>query len=210
MRSWSRMTAAIFRIHISKKGDSPTPPFFLVSNHLSYLDILPLYVTVKCTFVAKKEVQNWPLLGFMISKMGVIFVDRSSKKDVLRVNRLMVESISQFQGIVVFPEGTSSGGADILPYRSSLLEIAAENRIPVYAASLHYVTSENDPAASESVCFFGARHSLLQHLFLMAQNRRIDCTITFDPVPVIDSDRKILANILYQKTKNIFIPTFSS
>ena len=210
MKCWSKMTATIFRLHITNRGEPPKAPFFLVCNHLSYLDIIPIYFTVNCTFVAKKEVRKWPFLGFMISMVGVIFVNRRSKKDVIRVNRLIVQSISKYQGVVVFPEGTSSGGADVLPYRSSLLEVAAQNRIPVYAASIQYATSENDPPAADSVCFYGARHSFPEHLFLMAKNRRIDCSITFDPVPVIDSDRKNLATHLHQKTKKIFIPTFSS
>lgn len=209
MRFWSRITAFIFRIKVHKIGDAPEPPFILVSNHLSYLDIVPLYQTLKCTFVAKMEVRNWPVLGYLVYMMGVIFVNRKSKKDVVRVNQLMVDSMNAYQGIVIFPEGTSSGGAGVLPFRSSLLEVAAENRFPVYAASIQYATSEKDPPASNSVCFYGARHTFVQHLFLMAKNRRIDCTIRFDPVPVFDTDRKKLTDLLHQKTKNIFNPTHS-
>lgn len=210
MKFWSNMTASVFSLNVRKLGEVPEPPFFLVSNHLSYLDIIPLYLTLKCTFVAKMEVKKWPLLGFMVYMMGVIFVDRNSKKDVLRVNQVMMESMNEHQGIVIFPEGTSSGGEDVLPFRSPLLEVAAVNRIPVYVASVHYSTSVNDLPASDSVCFYGARHSFLQHLFIMAKNHRIDCTISFDPDPVIDSDRKNLTATLHQRTKNIFIPTHSS
>ena len=204
---WAKGTAIIFRMKVITRGKAPSPPFFLVSNHLSYLDIIPIFLNLNCTFVAKKEVKHWPLLGFMVKMVGVIFIDRKLKKDVIRVNRLLNDAFNQYQGIVVFPEGTSSGGQDILKFRPPLLEFPAAEELPVHYASIHYETSESDDEAVNSVCFFGARDTFLSHLFKMAKNRKIICTIHISEDTVISNNRKELAILLQNKTEQIFVPT---
>lgn len=207
MRSWAKGSARIFNFNVQCDGKPPKEPFILVCNHLSYLDIIPLYFYLNCTFVAKKEVRSWPLLGFLVYMMGVIFIDRKYKGDVVRVNKLLTESLNENQGIVIFPEGTSTGGKNILPFKSSLLEYPSTQNLEVYVASIHYKTSERDLDAVDSVCFFGARHSFPEHVFMMAKNHRIDCKIYFNNEPVKATDRKELAEKLHQKMMKQFIPT---
>lgn len=204
MRILALTTAFLFNIQVKSYGKAPAPPFILVSNHLSYLDIIPLYLHLRCTFVAKKEVRNWPLLGYMVSKMGVIFVDRGRKADVIRVNRQIRNAVSERQGLVLFPEGTSSAGKTVLPFKTPLLETAARESIPVYSACIRYRTFPPDPPAEETVCFYGARHSFVHHALLMAQNRRIECTIAFNENPVQLSDRKKLTEELHRRTLVLF------
>ncbi|NBC25110.1 MAG: 1-acyl-sn-glycerol-3-phosphate acyltransferase, partial [Bacteroidetes bacterium] len=112
----------IFNIEVDIKGTPPKPPFFLVCNHISYLDILPMYLALNCTFIAKKEIRSWPVLGYLVDKMGVVFVNRNRRSDVVRVNQIITKAMSKHQGIVIFPEGTSSAGREVLPLRSSLLQ----------------------------------------------------------------------------------------
>lgn len=206
MRSWARAAGIGFNMKVKVVGDVPQPPFFLVSNHLSYIDILPLYYALKCTFVAKKEVRGWPLLGFVVMAMDVIFIDRSRKRDVKRVNEIISKAMDRHQGIVFFPEGTASPGEKLLPFRPSLLEFPAETETPVYYATIHYETSEGDMPARESVCWFGGE-SFGGHLWKMAMNDRVDCTIRFGPEPVVSNDRKELASQLRKKMKAQFVPS---
>lgn len=207
MHFWSAGSALIVNMKIKAVGTPPKAPFIMVANHLSYLDIIPIYLHTNCTFVAKKAVRSWPLIGTMVAAMGVIFVDRSRKRDVIRVNRLLTENLNEQQGIVLFPEGTSSGGREVLPFRSPLLEFPASKSIPVYYASISYETSLKDETAGQSVCFFGQRHSFPEHVFKMAKNRRIKCTIRFGKNPVKKSDRKELADSLRSEINQIFTQT---
>lgn len=207
MKNWAKVSARIFNVHVSFEGKPPNEPFILVCNHLSYIDIIPLYFYLNCTFVAKKEVKSWPILGFLVYMMGVIFIDRSIKGDVVRVNKLLTENLNEHQGIIIFPEGTSTGGKSILPFKSSLLEFPATQNMEVYVATIHYKTSDKDPDAVDSVCFFGARHSFPEHVFMMAKNHRIECEIYFNEEPVKAADRKELAEKLHQKMMKQFIPT---
>lgn len=207
MRTWAEGTAFIFNMNVRIKGVPPAAPFFLVSNHLSYLDIIPLYLSLRCTFVAKKAVRNWPVLGFMIHSVGVIFVDRNRRTDVKRVNKELSESMNEYQGLIFFPEATSSGGEDILPFHASLLQFPAEQKVPVHTASISYKTGPGDQHARDSVCFFGARDGFLEHLLKLAQTTRIDCTIRFGEKTAISNDRKELAQKLHENVKEIFEPT---
>jgi len=190
---------------VTVKGNPPRAPFFLVSNHLSYLDVVPLYKSMTCTFVAKKDVESWPVVGFMAKTMGIIFIDREKKIDVGRVNQIISKSLNKDQGIVLFPEGTTSPGAEVLPFRASLLEHPAASDLDVHYASITYETSNQDLPASESVCWWG-EISFPSHVYLLAGNKQINCTITFGQETVRHSDRKELADILYKKVKDQFIP----
>lgn len=207
MRTWARGVAFIFNVQVEAVGDPPKAPFFIVSNHMSYLDIIPLYLNLRCTFVAKKEVRSWPVIGFMVKAVGVIFIDRNRRKDVKRVNELLNHSLNEYQGMIVFPEGTSSGGKKVLPFHSSLLQLPATANLPVHYCSLYYETGVGDLPADDSVCFYGARESFLQHIWKFAKTRSVFCEINFGASPVQSTDRKELADNLHQKIEKIFRPT---
>ncbi|REL38964.1 1-acyl-sn-glycerol-3-phosphate acyltransferase [Rhodohalobacter sp. SW132] len=207
MRNWSRAAALIFNIRVKAEGKPPKAPFFIVCNHMGYLDIIPLYLQLRCTFVAKKEVRSWPILGKMVDSVGVIFVDRNRRTDVKRVNELITNSLNEFQGLIVFPEGTSTGGYEVKDFHASLLQYPAATNRPVYAASLHYETAPKDPPAVDSVCFFGGRESFGSHVVKFAQNRRTDCTIRFREETIQSDDRKELAVKLHDAVAEIFTPT---
>jgi len=207
MRTWAHGVAYIFNVQIKAVGKPPKAPFFIVSNHMSYLDIVPLYLKLRCTFVAKKEVRSWPVVGFMVKAVGVIFIDRNKRRDVKRVNELLNQSLNEYQGMIVFPEGTSSGGRQVLPFHSSLLQLPAAANQPVHYCSLHYETGVGDAPADDSVCFYGARESFPQHIWKLAKTHSIYCEINFGPSPVQSADRKELAKRLHQKIEEIFLPT---
>lgn len=205
MYFWSRVLSKILNMKVQVIGEIPKPPFFLVSNHLSYIDTIPIFHALKTTFIAKQEVKKWPVIGFMISSFGVIFIDRNKKKDVSRVNKVVSEQLGKDQGVVLFPEGTTSSGENILPFRASLLEHPVREGFPVYYCVIHYETSEKDIPASDSVCWWGDSQ-FHTHLYKLASNREIKATIIFGSEPVYGSDRKELSQILYNNMKQLFKP----
>ncbi|MFU8812936.1 MAG: lysophospholipid acyltransferase family protein [Balneolaceae bacterium] len=207
MRNWARTVCFLFNIRVRLEGPVPKPPFFLVSNHLSYVDIVVLNRFLKTTFVAKQDVQSWPFLGFMVKMVGVIFVNRERRTDVARVNRLMSKSLNSRQGMILFPEGTSSAGREVLPFHSSLLQLPATSGHPVHVATLHYKTAPRDQHALHSICFFGNRESFTTHVWKFAKTTRIDCTLRFHEETVCDTDRKLLAEKLRAQMISIFEPT---
>ncbi len=100
-------TAKIAKMKIETRGKVP-PPFFLVSNHLRYMDIAAFGAIVGCFFVAKSEVAGWFLIGRQAKNIGTVFVNRQNRRDILRAARKIFEKIENGENPVIFTEGTSS------------------------------------------------------------------------------------------------------
>ncbi|HEY0558311.1 MAG TPA: lysophospholipid acyltransferase family protein [Thermoanaerobaculia bacterium] len=183
----SRALLALLRTEVKVSGPPPSPPFLLATNHLGYLDILVLASRLPGRFVAKAEVRRWPVLGPICKGFGTIFIDRSGRREIPRVLAEIEAALARGEGVIVFPEGTSSSGEEIRPFRSPLLALPARRALPVHAAALTY-----DPP---EVGWWGSA-ALLPHLIGLFRLRRIEATIAFAAEPVVDGDRKRLAERL--------------
>jgi 1-acyl-sn-glycerol-3-phosphate acyltransferase len=138
MRKWSRHIASSLDIKINVHGHPPKHGL-LVANHLSYLDIIVLGTTTPATFLSKAEVRWWPAIGWLTQFAGTLYVKREKKKDLHALAESFSEVWEEKSLIVMFPEGTSSNGETILPFRSSLLKPACDNQQPVTPAYVRYV-----------------------------------------------------------------------
>lgn len=202
---FAKISISIIGMELNIKGTCPNPPFFLVSNHLSYIDILPLWCCCKGTFIAKSEISNWPFFGIGAKILGVLFINREDNRDIRRVNNLISEQIGDEQGIMLFPEGTSSKGNTVLPFNPSLLFYPAHKKVPVSYASIFYSTYSVDKPASEYICWWGDM-SFFSHFFELLKLKRFQAKIVFGDEPVIDNNRKTLAKLLHQKVEEGFMP----
>ncbi len=205
MSIWGKVTAKIFSMKIETEGVAPEPPFFIVSNHLSYIDIAVYAAVLKTTFVSKMEVKHWPVVGFMARTLGIIFIDRRKRSDVHRVNEEISSQINNRQGVILFPEGTTSPGTEIMRFRPALLQYAAEEGVSVSYSAIRYQTTEKDQSAHLSVCWWGNK-PMLKHLFMMGKNRSIEAAIRFGEDRVKHHDRKKLAKKLQKSVEKIFVP----
>lgn len=158
----------------------------LVANHLSYLDVLVFSAITPCIFVAKKEVVGWPVFGSMARLSGTIFVDRRRRADVHRVAEQMAEAARAGVTVVVFPEGGSSNGRDVLPFYSSLLEPAVELQLPVTPAHISYTLRDGNPETD--ICYWGDM-TLAPHLARLLSRHGVRPRIRFGQ-PRVYSDRK--------------------
>jgi 1-acyl-sn-glycerol-3-phosphate acyltransferase len=205
---WARGTTAILRIEVDVRGTPPDRPFLLVSNHLSYVDVLVFASQVKCVFVARGDLAHWPFIGSLCRGAGTIFVDRSKRKDVTRVNRLIAQAVVD-PGVVLFAEGTSTRGDIVLPFKSSLLEQAARASLPVTCAALTYRTPEGEMPAYLSVCWWGDM-TFVKHVIGLLYLSKVEARVAFGREPVQANDRKVLAERLWAAVKEEFVPVVSS
>ena len=205
-RNWARTIVILLGIKIRTNAIVPATPFFLVSNHLSYLDIVVLASQIDCVFIAKREVKDWPVFGWLSRSMNTIFIDRTRAADIPRVNALIAETLQSGQNIVVFPEGTSTAGANVLPFKPSLLEPAARGNFPVAYASIQYRTPPDETPAHLSVCWWSTM-TLLPHLWGVFCLPAIEATLTFGAETLQGTDRKELAKRLHEAVSNIFTPS---
>jgi 1-acyl-sn-glycerol-3-phosphate acyltransferase len=141
-----------------------TPPAngLLVSNHLSYLDILIYSAAVPCVFVSKAEVNDWPYFGFAARQGGTIFIDRTRRVSAQEVAQEMARRLADPVPILVFPEGTSSDGGQVMRFHSGLFEPAAAHGAAVTAAAVRYESAGGAPESD--LCWFGDE-TFLSHLW---------------------------------------------
>lgn len=203
--NWSRIFAFIGRMEIEVIGTAPKPPFFLVCNHLSYVDIPALRLAANGIFVAKSDIKDWFVAGPIIRNMGNVFIDRTNRRDIPRAGEEIIKKLNEHEGVIVFPEGTSTKGEDVLPFNSSFLEFASKTDLPVSYASIRYATPAGGPTPSERVCWWDDT-GFLKHLWRLFSLKTFTAIITFGEEPVSDPNRKELANHLREKVKEKFIP----
>jgi 1-acyl-sn-glycerol-3-phosphate acyltransferase len=204
-RTWARRVTATLGMRIAVRGEAPRPPFFLVSNHLGYLDIMLLATAVDAVFVSKAEVRHWPLFGRICYDAETIFVDRGSRRDVLRVHREMRRVFDLGYGVIVFPEGTTTAGDSLLPFKPPLLEFPAGEGLPVHAAAITYATPPDQPPASQAVCWFGDA-PFGAHFLGLLRMRGLAASIEFAEEAVLETDRKELAARLHREISRRFTP----
>src|SRR5215213_7838358 len=203
--SWTKAFVWIAGMEIEVIGVPPKPPFFLVTNHVSYVDIAALRAKVEGVFVAKAEVRDWFLAGRIVRDMGVIFIDRKNRRDIPRAGEEIIQRLTEGEGVIVFPEGTSTKGEEVLPFNSSFLEFASRTDLPVSYASLSYRTPEGEPPASNMVCWW-EDISFMAHLFRLFTVKQFTAILDFGEEPVVNTDRKQLAAELHRRVQEKFIP----
>jgi 1-acyl-sn-glycerol-3-phosphate acyltransferase len=207
--TWGRGGCPLLGVHVTTTGRPPSGAYLLASNHLSYLDVLVLAGRLRCAFVSKAEVAAWPVVGAMARTMGTLFVDRERKRGLAPLVATMRERLQAGEGLVLFPEGTSTRGAEVLRFRASLLEPAAAGKLAVHACALRYETPTDGPPAWSAVAWWGDM-SFLPHFLGLCALRRIDARIAFAEHPVMADDRKALAGALEQAVRGVFDPLAST
>lgn len=204
-RAWARWVSRLLGVEVTTSGEAPIAPFVLVANHLSYLDILTLMSELDCVFVAKSEIAGWPVLGLLARTTGTIFVERANKSQLPIVIRTVATSLERGNGVVFFPEGTSSRGASVLPFKASLFEVALRTGMPVHTASLHYEVPPGVQPAWLSVAWWGDM-TFADHFLRLLTLPRIRARISFGAVPIRADDRKALAARTHRAVTSGFEP----
>lgn len=191
-QSCARALASI-NVHVSSTGSLPSHGL-IVSNHLSYLDILVMSAALPCVFVSMAEVEHWPIFGRYARWAGSVFVRRHDRADAARANVSVAESLKSGVPVVLFPEGTTTDGQSVLRFHSTMLQPAIDAGAQVTPCSIRYEL--DDGAAEREVCWWGDM-ALLPHVLNLLAKKTIRATIAFGDPMAATGDRKQLSQTLH-------------
>jgi 1-acyl-sn-glycerol-3-phosphate acyltransferase len=152
---WSLQFLALWGIHVKVLGQPVVAgPALIVSNHISWLDISVIHAARHCRFVSKSDIRDWPLVGKLATGAGTLYIERSSRKDALRMVKDMADAMKEGDVVAVFPEGTTSDGRDLLPFHANLIQSAIQADAPVQPMSLKFVDARTGET-SFAPCYIG-------------------------------------------------------
>ena len=158
-------------------GKLPSEPAVLMGNHRSYVDAILFPVEFPVSYVARIETKSWPIIGWGASLIGTLWVDRKSKDSRRQTRQAVLELLQNGEGIVIFPEGTTHKGPDLLEYRPGMFYTCAEGQFPIVPVALEYKNADiawvgNSWFIPHALHHFGERH--------------IDIAVRFGEVVIMD------------------------
>lgn len=166
-------------IHVTGK---PVPNALLVANHVSWLDVPVLGAQGEIGFLSKAEVRQWPVIGWMAAVAGTLFIARGGN-ETARITTQIQEQIQAGRPVVVFPEGTTSDGTELLRFHPRLFAIGQESGTLVQPVALRY----GPPAAPDPIAPFIGDESLAAHLGRVLRHTGLSVTVHF--LPPIETDQ---------------------
>jgi 1-acyl-sn-glycerol-3-phosphate acyltransferase len=194
LHRWSRVLLRRWRVSIESSDAMPMSGL-VVSNHLSYLDALAFSALGPCIFVSKAEVKSWPLFGVLARTAGTVFVDRKRARSAPESNGQIEAVLREKIAVVLFPEGTSSDGSTVIPFRSPLFEAARQSGEPITPASIHYEAGGG--CVARDVCYW-ADMTFGPHLLKLLSLESIAAFVRFGQRIHARGDRKVLARLAHE------------
>ncbi len=191
---WASRSLAALGIALDAQGTPRPGPVLLTANHVSWLDILAIDAVQPVRFVSKADVRHWPVLGWMVACGGTLFIERERKRDAMRVVHQVAQALQAGETVAVFPEGTTSDGAGLLPFHANLLQAAIATQTPVQAVAIRYCDAQ--APVSAAAAYIGET-TLAQSLWrvAMAQELRVS-VVVLDSQGTRHLDRRALAQKL--------------
>lgn len=176
----------------------------VVSNHLSYLDIL-LYASIRpFVMVAKAEVRGWPGIGWLTRQAGTVYVVRGGGPATYPgVNRAMAEAYRSGMPVLFFPEGTTTDGSEILPFRRGLFHSVLNEGVALQTAALSYSVDDEEASVADDVCWWGDA-LLAPHLVRLTGTRSVRAKVRFGGTVEERADRFVLSQTAREQIAGMY------
>jgi len=163
----------------------------IAANHVSWLDIFAISSIRPTRFIAKSEIRDWPVAGWVVERAGTIFIRRERRRDTARINDLVHAALAQGDRVGLFPEGMTTEGDRLLRFHSSLFEPAVANRARVHPCAIRY--EHPDGTLCRAMAYVDEL-SFMQSLGLVIRQRGIVARVAFaDPIDTAGLARRVVA-----------------
>jgi len=202
---WGKGIAKILGMDIRVEGNlkSLSSGYFIVSNHLSYVDIFAEAAIFPVRYTPKSDIFWWPVVGWLVAISRPIWIKRQSRQFAKIASKKFRDTIESGVSLIIYPEGTSSDGSKgLLPFKSSVFEIPCAENLPVLPVLISYPSMKR-----EEICWYGDM-SFLPHFWNLLGMKKINVLIyLLDPIYPSGLSRKEfsekLNRIMNQKFKEL-------
>jgi len=180
VRAWSSGLMWIFGFRLRRFGTPLQGAALFVANHVSWVDIEVLHSQRMMGFVAKREIADWPVVGWLATQGQTIYHQRGSTDSLTGVLEQMVQRLREGKGVGVFPEGRTRGGEEVGPFHARIFQAAVEAQVPVQPVALRYGVD----GSAQTVVAFGPRESFFANfLRLLGEPARLTEVHFLAPIP---------------------------
>ncbi|MBM5572082.1 MULTISPECIES: lysophospholipid acyltransferase family protein [Deefgea] len=190
---WSQQLASKLGLRVHVFGTAtPLHPAncILIANHISWFDIFAINSITVARFVARADVQHWPVIGMLCKGASTVFIDRERVRDTQRVNASISTALNNQECIAFFPEGTTSNGQEIRPFKASLIQSAFETNATIQPIYLRYTNEQGEYSTDAA---YIDDMSITDSLWLIASSRKLHIEIHFlDQLTPEGHDRRTL------------------
>jgi 1-acyl-sn-glycerol-3-phosphate acyltransferase len=142
---WCKGLLNTFNIKVVTFGELPAPDVqsvMFVANHVSWADIHAINSLLALRFIAKSDITSWPVFGYLAKKTNALFIDRSKRQEAGRLVQTAANSLLAGDNLGYFPEGTTTDGSQVLPFKSSVLQAAISANAQVWPVAIRYLNAD--------------------------------------------------------------------
>jgi lyso-ornithine lipid O-acyltransferase len=188
-KQWLCWFGKIINLHIELQGCLPERTALIVSNHISWLDIIVIGRCLPAYFVAKSDILSWPIIGYLARQAGTIFIRRGDKQHILGTAERMVWLLKQNSHIIAFPEGTTTTGEEVRGFHASLFQPAMLTKAMVQPVAIEYL------GETQALAPFVGDDEFVPHLVKMLSLEKIAVRLSFlPPIGVAGKSRQAVCN----------------
>lgn len=187
VKNWSKLLMKTTGVKVTQEGQPILDgPVMLAANHVSWIDIFIINSQRATSFIAKSEIRQWPVIGWLVYAVGTIFIQRGSRQAVIEINAGMDDYFKANTCIGLFPEGTTSDGLSVLHMYSGLLEGAMNSRVPIQPVALLFT---HEGKRSGRVAFVGEQ-TLVANIWVLLSSKNVGVQVRFLP-PITQAGEEI-------------------
>ncbi|MHB0926598.1 MAG: lysophospholipid acyltransferase family protein [Gallionellaceae bacterium] len=194
LKNWSRQLLGILNIGIRTEGEWSVRGeggCLVVANHVSWLDVFVLNTIYPSRFIAKAEVRNWPLIGWLCKRSNTIFIERAMRQDAASINRRVSFLLEQGICVGLFPEGTTTDGRQVGHFHSALIQPAIDAGAMLCPIALRY---QDEKGNQSNAATFTGDMALSQSIWRILRSPRFDALLVFTPaLATAGENRRVLA-----------------
>lgn len=200
IQRWSAHLLQVLNITVTLHGSFPGYEIhnvMFVSNHITWIDIWALNQVRPVRYIAKAEIRRWPLVGWLAKQGGTLFIERGRRQETGRIGRIATQALLKGHCLCIFPEGTTTDGTHLRPFKTSLLQPAINAGTLLWPLAIHYPLPNGD---TNTAIAYWADVTMMQSLREVLKQRQIKVELRFGtPLSTKGQDRRTLA----RQTKEI-------